>query len=443
MGGAHGGVFHSWSTLLCFEMAYRGLGFLILFPLLGRGLSRLPGLVGAAYLGQDNITLLFHSPAALLLLLGLLLLAGLYLLFELTALFLYAEKGWRREHVSLLGLLRDTTAGTASLLRPGRLPVLLLLPVMALSVFSLLSGYLRTVRVPEFIMEYIASDRGLLACFTAAVLLCHLVLFLYLFGFPSLLFSGRSFAASWRESLDLLRRRKLRTAGALGGQFLLYTPAVLAAAVAGVLLIAACVRLAYPEVTAARGQFQPYLQSFQEVGGIAPGFAGEPVPTLDDMLAAAKGRISLMVELKSTGRERNLVAETLACIKAHGMEVECVIASMDMELLRKAKALAPEMKTALISVLLLSEDYDLDDIDAYSVETTALAYGMVVQAHLQGKQVYGWTANSEETMNRLLRCGVDGLVTDNPLLARHCISLVGENYLRDELADLFFPLPTE
>ena len=264
-------VFHNWSTLLCFAMAYRGLGFLILFPLLGRGLSRLPGLVGAAYLGQDNITLLFQRPAALLLLLGLLLLAGLYLLFELTALFLYAEKGWCRERVSLWGLLRGAVVRTASLLRPGRLPVLLLLPVMALSVFSLLSGYLRAVRVPEFVMEYVASDRVLLACFTAVVLLCHLILFLGMFSFPSLLFSGRSFAASWQESLHLLRGRKLRTAGTLCGQFLLYTLAVLAAAVAGVLLIAAGVRLAYPEVTAARGQFQLYLQSFQEVGGIAAG----------------------------------------------------------------------------------------------------------------------------------------------------------------------------
>lgn len=74
------------------------------------------------------------------------------------------------------------------------------------------------------------------------------------------------------------------------------------------------------------------------------------------------------------------------------------------------------------------------------METTSLTYGMVVQAHFQGKRVYAWAANSEETMDRVLRSGADGLVTDNPLLARHCISLAGENYLRDELTDLFFPL---
>lgn len=585
-------VFHGWSALLCFEMAYRGLGFAVLFPLLRRGLSRLPGLVGAAYLGQDNFTLLFRSPAAVALLLGVLLLAELYLLFELTALFLYGELGWRRERATLWGLLRAAAVKTAGLLRPKRLPVLLLPPVMALSVFALLSGYLRAFRVPEFVMEYVISHRPLLACFAAAVALCHLVLFLYLFGLPSLLFSDRSFAASWRESLDLLRGRKLRAAGTLCGGLLTFLLALLALAAAGVGLIYAGVRLSYPEIAAARGQFQLYFRSFQEVGGVAAGalisaflcavivtlyhryradprpeevrrprtlwqaagrvcavlatlallavfsesemggralypageavriiahragaafapentvaalnravedgahmaeidvqqlgdgalvvlhdtnfrrtagadldvwdadlaavegldagayfssaFAGEPVPTLDDMLAAAKGRIGLLIELKSTGRERDLAAATIARIRAHGMEDACAIASMDMELLRQAKALAPEIRTVLISVLLLSEDYDLKELDAYSIETTALTYGMVVQAHLQGKGVYGWTANSEETMDKILRCGADGLVTDDPPLARYCIAAAGEDHLRDALTDLFFPLP--
>lgn len=596
-GGIFRIVFRSWSTLLCFEMAYRGLGFLVLFPLLRGGLSRLPGLVGAAYLGQDNFSLIFRRPEAILLLLGILLLAGTYLLFELTALFLYAEKGWRRQRVSLWELLHSTAARTASLLRPERLPVLFLLPVMALSVFSLLSGYLRTVRIPEFVMEYVVADRILLACFSAVVVICHLILFSYLFGFPSLLFADRSFAASWRESLDLLRGRKLRTAGTMLGQYLLYTLIMLAMAGAAVLLLYGGVKLSYAEVTVARGQFRLFFQSFQEVGSIVAGAltsaflcavivvlyhlyrtefrpeqsqeprsirrsaaragavlatlillmvfseseaggralypagaatqivahragaafapentvaalnravedgahmaeidvqqlgdgtlvvlhdtnfrrtagvdldvwdaelptvrsldagwfhhsrstqspltAREPVPTLDDMLTAAKGRIGLMIELKSTGREQNLVAVTLSHIKDHAMEGQCVIASMDMDLLRQVKALNPEMNTVLISVLLLSEDYDLKNIDAYSVETTSLSYGMVVQAHLQGKQVYGWTVNSEETVNRVLRCGVDGLVTDNPPLAQYCISMVGESYLRDKITDLFFPL---
>ena len=82
----------------------------------------------------------------------------------------------------------------------------------------------------------------------------------------------------------------------------------------------------------------------------ADAFAGEPVPTLDRMLRAAKGRIRLMIELKSTGHETDLVEQTLDLIKRNGMERQCVVASMEMDLLERVKALDPEMETVYISI---------------------------------------------------------------------------------------------
>ena len=587
-GAAFGAVLRGWDALLVFEMVCRGFGFLVLFPFLRRLLSRLPALAGVNYLGQDNLLLLLRRPAALLLLLGVLALAGAYVYFELTALFLYAERGWRRERVSAWGLWREAATGTVGLLRPGRLPVFLLLLPLTFSAFSMLSGYLPAVRVPEFVMEAVGADRALLTLFLAAVALCHLVLFSYLFGYPALLLSGCSFAASWRESRALLRGNRLCTAGALCGNLLLFALAVAAVAAAGTPLLAAGARLLYP--ADARGQFQLWLLSLQgvwrvasgafasaflcavivalyhrargearpageprrrgvrrfalraagvlgtlallllfsesEMGGRAlypaapttqiiahraggafapentaaalnravedeahmaeidvrqlgdgtlvalhdanfrrttgvdldvwdadwetvrgldagssfsPAFAGEPIPTLDGLLAAAKGRIGLMIELKPTGRERDLAGEVLALIDAHGMADQCMIASMDMGLLKRVKAARPEIRTAFITLLLLSEEYDLRDLDAYSVETSSLSLGLVVQAHLQGKQVYAWTANSQRTMDKILRCDADGLVTDNPLLAAYCIGAAGKNLPAEELAELFFP----
>lgn len=168
-------------------------------------------------------------------------------------------------------------------------------------------------------------------------------------------------------------------------------------------------------------------------------YAGEPVPELSQMLEAAKGRIRLMIELKATGREQNLVEATLGEIDRFGMRDECVIASMNLDLLRRVKALAPDVQTAYISVLLLSEQYDLADIDAYSVETTSLTGEFVAEAHFQGKQVYAWTANTERNMLKIVRMQADGLVTDNPLFADYCLSNAGRDLSIESLRDLFFP----
>lgn len=167
-------------------------------------------------------------------------------------------------------------------------------------------------------------------------------------------------------------------------------------------------------------------------------FAGEHIPTLGDMLMTAKGRIQLMIELKSTGHEYNLVEQTIHQIKITGMESECVIASMDIDLLQQSKKLAPEIETVYISSLVFSERFDLDYVDAYSIETSFLTLPMVTQIQHSQKKIYAWTANSDTTIKKIIRLGADGLITDNPRLASFYLLFYDKNYFVDEVTELLY-----
>ena len=127
-------------------------------------------------------------------------------------------------------------------------------------------------------------------------------------------------------------------------------------------------------------------------------------------------------------------------IRSVHMEQSCIIASMDQELLKESKKLAPEIRTVYITALLYSDLYDLDYADGYSVETTSLTSVMLIQAHLEGKKVYAWTANKEKNIKKILRIGADGLVTDNPELARYYQDSAGENMLLQLLTDMLLSL---
>ena len=98
----------------------------------------------------------------------------------------------------------------------------------------------------------------------------------------------------------------------------------------------------------------PYdiVQTLDAGSFFAPEFANEPIPTLEMMLAAAKNRIHLMIELKSSGHERQLVETTLALIQKYGMEDQCSIASMDSAILQQTKAINPSIETVLILSLI-------------------------------------------------------------------------------------------
>lgn len=71
---------------------------------------------------------------------------------------------------------------------------------------------------------------------------------------------------------------------------------------------------------------------------------------------------------------------------------------MEMGILEKAKSLNPRIGTVYISALLLTDQYNLKDIDAYSLEVSSLNAELVYQAHLQGKKVYAWTADTENPL---------------------------------------------
>lgn len=165
-------------------------------------------------------------------------------------------------------------------------------------------------------------------------------------------------------------------------------------------------------------------------------FEGEKIPKLEEMLDSAKNKIDLMIELKSTGHETDLERKTVDLIEKYGMEKQCVIASMNMDILRKAKEYNTSIETVYITTLLLTDDYSNRYIDGYSVETTFLSSEMVHEAHFTNKKVFTWTANSEDTIKKIILCGADGIITDSPSIVYSFIE--SKDSTLDFWIDLFY-----
>lgn len=141
------------------------------------------------------------------------------------------------------------------------------------------------------------------------------------------------------------------------------------------------------------------------------------IPTLEEMLLCADSRIILMIELKYTGYEDNMVAAVLELLERYRMKQSCIIGSMNMGILERVKQMDPQIQTVFIAHNLDEEQYELSCADSYSIEAKNLTRDMVDRLHEQNKPVYGWTANSQEQMRHILKCGADGIVTDKVALA--------------------------
>ena len=180
------------------------------------------------------------------------------------------------------------------------------------------------------------------------------------------------------------------------------------------------------------------VQAYDAGSWYSPEFAGEQVPKLEDILKREKGNIKVMIELKLTGHEENLAGEVIKLIERYDMIDQCHIGSLNLGILEEVKAVNSNIQTVYITPLIFSGQYDIGFVDAFNVETTVMTREMVVLMHESGKEVYGWTANSKDTIRKNLQCQVNGIVTDNPELVKYFMTQKWENRLLNLLLQMFF-----
>jgi len=141
-------------------------------------------------------------------------------------------------------------------------------------------------------------------------------------------------------------------------------------------------------------------------------FEGEKIPTLDETMTYAWGKIKLNIEIKPNDTDKALVASVVKLIQDKNYYNHCVVTSLDYDTLQEVEKLDPKIKTGYVMFVALGQLEDLN-IDFYSVEETNVTEAFVTKAHAIGREVHVWTINSTESMNKVLDLGVDNIITDN------------------------------
>jgi glycerophosphoryl diester phosphodiesterase len=140
-------------------------------------------------------------------------------------------------------------------------------------------------------------------------------------------------------------------------------------------------------------------------------------PLLVDALALTKDRIALNLELKEPG----YVGETIALLRPFGLD-RCLLSSFLDAVLLEAKALAPELRTALLIAAgfrkALTVRLHASRADCLSVHRRLADANALASAAAAGIPCLIWTVNAPRALDRYLNhTTVEGVVTDRPALA--------------------------
>ena len=152
-----------------------------------------------------------------------------------------------------------------------------------------------------------------------------------------------------------------------------------------------------------------------------PAFTGESVPTLAEVLEAVKGHAGLIVELKYYGHDQKLEQRVVELIEAANMQDQTKIMSLKYEGIQKIRSLRPDWSIGLLTAQAIG-DLTRVETDFLAVSTRLATSSFIRSAQAVGKQVYVWTVNDALGMSHMMSLGVNGIITDEPGLARQVIA---------------------
>lgn len=164
------------------------------------------------------------------------------------------------------------------------------------------------------------------------------------------------------------------------------------------------------------------LQAFDAGSSFDASFAGESIPTLQQVFDAVGHRLLVNVEIKAEAgpRPSYLEAEVVRLIEDNQMTGRVIISSFAPASLRRVRRLNPRLplgflyappEPAFLPRLLSLLGTPYQALHPYYRLVDAR---YVAQARRRGLRVNVWTVNEADDMRRMRELGVDGIITNYP-----------------------------
>lgn len=138
------------------------------------------------------------------------------------------------------------------------------------------------------------------------------------------------------------------------------------------------------------------------------------IPLLSDVFKwGILNSISFNIELKPYEDDETLVEKTIELIKKYHMEDRVVLTSGKYSILEEIKKVNDKILTGYIMSLAYGDISKLDKADNFSIEASSINKELVKRLHNEGKEVYAWTVNARDSINKMLDLNVDNIITDD------------------------------
>ncbi|MGK7379607.1 glycerophosphodiester phosphodiesterase [Planococcus sp. 1R117A] len=151
-------------------------------------------------------------------------------------------------------------------------------------------------------------------------------------------------------------------------------------------------------------------------------YAGEKVPTFEEVLDAFRGKVGILIELKAPELYPGMEEKVADALIERNMDVsnngKIIIQSFNHESMKKSKELLPNLSHGVLAGASWANvtEEQLDQFAAYAdyfnPTMNIVTDELVSDVHEAGMKIYPYTSRSQEQALRLFDLDVDGIITD-------------------------------
>ncbi len=160
-----------------------------------------------------------------------------------------------------------------------------------------------------------------------------------------------------------------------------------------------------------------------------PEFAGEKIPLLEEVLDKFRGKVGILIEIKSPSLYPGIEQKVANALKQRNMDrpknEKIIVQSFDFHSMKRFHKLLPDVPIGVLTYLDEEvTDAMLEEFKAYAdfvnPSLSLVNKSLVDKIHAMDMRVMAWTVRSRSVVDPLLQAGVDGIITDYPdYIPRH------------------------
>lgn len=203
-------------NLIVFEAIYKLLAAALVTPILVLLLDLTVKQSGFAYLADDNVGDVLTNPLTIALIIILLILGAMYSLLEMSALITGFHDGRYGKRPGAMQMLRAGLRRARPILIPKNyMMVIFVIIIVPMTGAVVVSGFMSTIEIPEFVMDTIYSTPLLLAAFILLMLFFVVLAVRWIFSIHCFVLEQKSFKEARRISRAMTKGRFWKIIGFL------------------------------------------------------------------------------------------------------------------------------------------------------------------------------------------------------------------------------------